>query len=185
MAFDKIIDSAALDANLTQIANAIRSKGGTSAALAFPAGFESAIAAIKTGGACEVHKITFASNVAGSGAAKTLLTGNQFIKDNYAKDGFYVLMLATSPVTAGVYNILGVYHGNRQLANGISASYGFHFLFNSGGTGTASAAASGKVNGSTWNVGFRATSAGKLDIYLPASRNIAAGTYEVCLVCEE
>ncbi len=38
------------DTELTSIANAIRSKGGTSARLSFPAGFVSAINAISTGG---------------------------------------------------------------------------------------------------------------------------------------
>lgn len=51
MAIDKAVDSAALEANLTTIANAIREKAGTSGALAFPAGFAEAIAGIKAGGA--------------------------------------------------------------------------------------------------------------------------------------
>ena len=38
------------DTDLTAVANAIRTKGGTSAALAFPAGFVSAVQAIPTGG---------------------------------------------------------------------------------------------------------------------------------------
>lgn len=50
MAYDKLIDSAALDANLTSIADAIRAKAGTSDKLAFPAGFAEAIAAIEAGG---------------------------------------------------------------------------------------------------------------------------------------
>lgn len=50
MAVDKLVDSTQLDADLTSVANAIRTKGGTSAALAFPAGFVSAIAAIPSGG---------------------------------------------------------------------------------------------------------------------------------------
>ena len=50
MAYDKVIDSAKLDADLTTVADAIRSKGGTSEALAFPAGFVSAIEAIEAGG---------------------------------------------------------------------------------------------------------------------------------------
>ena len=40
----------ATDTDLTSVANAIRTKGGTSAQLAFPSGFVSAIAAIPTGG---------------------------------------------------------------------------------------------------------------------------------------
>lgn len=50
MAVDKLVDSSQLDADLTSVANAIRTKGGTSAQLAFPAGFVSAIDAIQTGG---------------------------------------------------------------------------------------------------------------------------------------
>ena len=49
MAIDKAVDSGALNANLTSVANAIRTKGGTSAQLAFPTGFVSAINAIPTG----------------------------------------------------------------------------------------------------------------------------------------
>lgn len=50
MAFDKVVDSAVLESGLTSIANAIREKAGTSDALAFPAGFAEAIAAIQAGG---------------------------------------------------------------------------------------------------------------------------------------
>ena len=50
MAVDKLVDSTQLDADLTSVANAIRTKGGTSAQLAFPAEFVSAIGDIETGG---------------------------------------------------------------------------------------------------------------------------------------
>lgn len=50
MALDKLVDGAQLDADLTSVANAIRTKGGTSAQLAFPAGFVNAVDAIPTGG---------------------------------------------------------------------------------------------------------------------------------------
>lgn len=50
MAVDKLVDSTQLDADLTSVANAIRTKGGTSASLAFPADFVSAIADIPSGG---------------------------------------------------------------------------------------------------------------------------------------
>ena len=49
MAYDKVIDSSALDANLASIAEAIRTKGGTTDQLVFPAGFISAIEAISAG----------------------------------------------------------------------------------------------------------------------------------------
>ena len=49
MALDKAVDSAQLNADLTVVADAIRTKGGTSAQLAFPDGFVSAVQAIQTG----------------------------------------------------------------------------------------------------------------------------------------
>lgn len=50
MAVDKLVDSAQLDTDLTAVADAIRTKGGTSASLSFPSGFVDAIEAIETGG---------------------------------------------------------------------------------------------------------------------------------------
>ena len=50
MSLDKLVDSSQLDTDLTSVANAIRTKGGTSAQLAFPAGFVSAIENIPSGG---------------------------------------------------------------------------------------------------------------------------------------
>lgn len=50
MAYDKVVDSAVLDAGLKQIADAIREKGGTSDTLAFPTAMAEAIAAIEAGG---------------------------------------------------------------------------------------------------------------------------------------
>ena len=49
MAYDKVVDSASLDSKLTQVADAIRTKGNTSADLQFPSGFISAVQAIRTG----------------------------------------------------------------------------------------------------------------------------------------
>lgn len=50
MALDKLVDSGQLDSDLEDVADAIRAKGGTSASLAFPAGFVQAIADIPSGG---------------------------------------------------------------------------------------------------------------------------------------
>lgn len=50
MAYDKVVDSAVLDAGLKQVADAIREKGGTSDNLAFPTGMAAAVSAIQAGG---------------------------------------------------------------------------------------------------------------------------------------
>ena len=57
MAVDKLVDSTQLDTDLTSVANAIRTKGGTSAQLAFPAGFVSAVEAIPSSGGYTVDQI--------------------------------------------------------------------------------------------------------------------------------
>ena len=61
MAYDKVVDSAVLNAGLKQIADAIREKGGTSDVLAFPAGMAEAIADIAAsgGGSVAQGSITF------------------------------------------------------------------------------------------------------------------------------
>lgn len=56
MALDKLVDSAALDASLTSVANVIRAKGGTSGTLAFPAGFVAAVEAIPKKETVEWHQ---------------------------------------------------------------------------------------------------------------------------------
>ena len=47
MAYDKIVDSSALDANLTSVAEAIREKAGTTETLVFPEGFVEAVDSIE------------------------------------------------------------------------------------------------------------------------------------------
>ena len=50
MALDKVVDSAALDAGMTAVADTIRAKAGTIDPLAWPDGFVAAISGIETGG---------------------------------------------------------------------------------------------------------------------------------------
>lgn len=72
MAVDKLVDSTQLDADLTSVANAIRTKGGTSASLAFPADFVSAIAAIPTGGGSGITKETVSYTTTGANYANAI-----------------------------------------------------------------------------------------------------------------
>ena len=82
MSVDKLVDSAQLDADLTSVANAIRTKGGTSASLAFPAEFVSAIAAIPTGGGSPTA--TFEATVASSYETISFEAGDYAIPSQYA-----------------------------------------------------------------------------------------------------
>lgn len=79
MAVDKLVDSTQLNADLTSVADAIRAKGGTSASLAFPAGFVDAIGDIETGGGVTVSPLSVTANgtyTAPSGEAYSPVTVN-------------------------------------------------------------------------------------------------------------
>jgi hypothetical protein len=79
MAFDKVIDSAQLEADLTTIANAIREKAGVSDNFNFPTGFAEAITAIEAGGGggLATGAITFDSDVT--------YTGDEDISTNFPR----------------------------------------------------------------------------------------------------
>ena len=94
MSVDKLVDSTQLDSDLTSVANAIRTKGGTSASLAFPAGFVSAIQNIPTGGG---GATTLASGTfVGNNGSDSSITGRQEfnIGSKMAKTDFGVLITA-------------------------------------------------------------------------------------------
>ena len=68
-------------ADLTAVADAIRTKGGTSAELSFPTGFASAIAAISSGaqvasGTVTVSRATTAKIAPGFTASRVCIAGN-------------------------------------------------------------------------------------------------------------
>lgn len=89
MAVDKLVDSTQLDADLTSVANAIRTKGGTSAQLAFPNGFISAIQNIETGGDVLTNEVKQALLQIGQKVAYIDDQGQQYYND---------LMLALYPI---------------------------------------------------------------------------------------
>lgn len=72
MAVDKLVDSSQLNSDLTSVANAIRTKGGTSASLAFPSGFVTAIGNISTGGSSPLVSGTFTGSTSEKGSAKSI-----------------------------------------------------------------------------------------------------------------
>lgn len=187
MAYDKVIDASVLDTNLTSIANAIRSKGGTSASLAFPAGFVNAISAIETGKVTtEVHEITFASDLGnGTNTEKTLLTANAFVKANYAKDCFAVLMYNKSPIPCTAATVMhGVWHGNINIGASDQVRYGIAYKSNNASS-LGMSVMTAKVSGDAYNLAFRAKSTGNLNLYVGSNLILKAGTYRVVLICWE
>ena len=114
MAFDKIVDGTQLDANLVSVANAIRTKGGTSASLAFPNDFIYAINAISGGGGSDTwetiidHSVTINLKNDTSFDSKTPSTTAQeiYAAVNGVKENG--IKIETSAVDFSTYSYLGI-----------------------------------------------------------------------------
>ena len=100
MALDKAVDSAQLNADLTAVADAIRTKGGTSAQLAFPDGFVSAVQAIE--GAPDLQIVVTTS----AGATVTATNGSKTISGTADSTGVCTLTVP-EPGTWSVSATLG------------------------------------------------------------------------------
>lgn len=79
MAYDKLVDSTQLDSDLTSVANAIRTKGGTNSELTFPAGFVSAVNALPQ----------MTGNLAYLGKDAQQVSGEFYSKVDYLKNTLY------------------------------------------------------------------------------------------------
>lgn len=90
--------------NLTAVADAIRTKGGTSAPLVYPAGFVSAIQAIQTGVTPKLVVTTSA------GAAVTAIKGSKTVSGTADADGTCTLELSE----AGEWSVTSSLNGNSR-----------------------------------------------------------------------
>ena len=106
MAVDKLVDSSQLNSDLTSVANAIRTKGGTSAQLAFPADFVTAIGNI-SGGSTLIEKSVNANGVYNASSDSA---------DGYSK---VVVSVPASAVDTGTKSITS--NGTNQDVVGYAA----------------------------------------------------------------
>lgn len=159
MALDKLVDSTLLDADLTSVANAIRTKGGTSASLAFPADFVSAIAAIPSGGGSSIlsGSVTPATNSDGM----TIDVGASFTHfviyatTNPGGNGIKVFRASICDFSATPTNIVSVASNNSgsSLAGSAQESR-CQWFTKSGTTVTCQTGVSGADNPGYWAAGI-------------------------------
>ena len=128
MALDKLVDSAQLDSDLGDVADAIRAKSGGSGQLAFPAGFISEIGSIETGGGGGIETVTISDSGSVSRAIDSntiyVFTGNLTgltISFNDGLDAFYQVVFSvgstvpTISIPSGVNDVCGfVPHKNYK-----------------------------------------------------------------------
>lgn len=173
MSVDKLVDSTQLDADLTSVANAIRTKGGTSGQLAFPSGFVSAIGNISTG--LDIKKLTATVSADTTGTI-TLLTDPQLQKALNDPKGFVMMRyMGVGASTAELMfwfaaNFIIGYSGTtaynclliRATASSINANYNTHGLA-----------------GDNYNGHINITSSGGLLLMNNVTYPLKAGNYEI------
>ena len=135
----------------------------------------------------EHHTITIASDLGaptGNNSLVKMLSNNSFIEEHGGKDGFAVLLVPASPIAGGTNIVHSIYHGNCNIGHTGSARYGFSYISTST-SAVGMVAMTVKVNGTSYNVSFRAASNGDLHIYIANNRTLKAGTYKLVLMCME
>ena len=118
----------------------------------------------------------------GTNKNQVILSGNDFVKTNYANENFFALWYSMDATTAAASTVVGmVYHGNRAMITAKSTAYGF-FIRSTGETAnTALMANTAKLNGSGYNVSLRANSSGNINLYVASAYTVPAGSYLLVL----
>lgn len=147
MAIDKAVDSAALESDLTSVADAIRAKGGISDSLSFPTGMVSAINSISTGVTVQTA----------SGSAKTSSRGLLTLNIGFQPD---LIVLKVGTVSGYEFNLnLALTEKWTSSKAGCTSWYGDDYVYeayvNSIGTTSTSLYVYGYD--SSWNSGAAAS----------------------------
>lgn len=177
MALDKLVDSAQLDADLEDVADAIRAKSGGSGQLAFPAGFISEIQSISTGSSitAEIVKVTVSADKT---SAFNILTGNSFLSSHYSDSGFFVFLVALDNITTTDSVVVNM-SSNIMFSN--SAQYGFGVRTYNGGVALVPVAQSFASKNPVYNGCMYYTDTGNLRVYATSNRILRAGNYAIIM----
>ena len=144
MAFDKVVDSAALDAGMKSVADAIRAKAGTTDLLAWPDGFKTAVEGIQTGGGQAFQCGTVVS-ADGTNLVVACTLDNILIVRKYVTSTRNVVYLlnATLLLAEG----LKIQIGNNSSSNLINQGIGVFSITKQNGQTTFTQTTSIKFNG--------------------------------------
>ena len=130
----------------------------------------------------EIRTLTLSSDITGADKTTVLISGDSFIKEHYADDGFYIVIVPKSTLTAATGKLHFIYHGNKALGSSAVNRYGITY-YSSSASAIGTTQMSAKLNGKGYSVSLRVDSSGNLSIYNTAGRNLVAGEYNVILTC--
>lgn len=130
-----------------------------------------------------VLPITISTDLgAGENKNQALVTGNDFVEQHYADEGFFAMWIPLNATTAVASGVAGmVYQGNRAVLTTKSTYYG-GFIRSTGETASPGyMTATAKISGSGYNVSLRANSSGNINLYVAANYTVPAGDYLLVL----
>lgn len=149
--------------------------------------YASAVVNVPTsgGGSENFHVIPLTLSEIGGTAAvmPTILSGNDFVKANYTKEGFFAMLIPLNAADSvqAAKTVSFIYQGNRAIVNSKAAGYGIR----AEGKGSSSYASGGvhvsKISASGYVVCLRAKSSGDIILYVAANYKVPAGNYLLVL----
>lgn len=129
-----------------------------------------------------VRTVTVSADQTGANNTYTLLSGDEFIKEHYADEGFSALWYLASPVASATGVLHMGYQGNRNIGSTNTVRRGFGYrstsasVLNTAGLTTA-------INGNGYSQHMRVNSNGDLQQYLASGYILKTGTYIIVLTC--
>ena len=144
MALDKVVDSAALDAGMKSVADAIRAKTGTTDLLAWPDGFKAAVEGIQTGG-CQAFQCGTVVSADGTNLVVPCTLDNILIVRKYVTSTRNVAYLLNA--TLLVADGLKIQIGNNSSGNLTNQGIGVFSITKQNGQTTFTQTTSIKFNG--------------------------------------
>ena len=148
--------------------------------------FASAVVNVPASGGSEnfhVFPITLSETGGAAAAMPTILSGNDFVKANYAKDGFFAMLIplnAADSVQAANTTPF-IYHGNRAIVNSKALVYGVRTNGNGSSSYATALCHTSKISASGYVVCLRANSSGNIILYVAANYKVPAGNYLLAL----
>lgn len=169
--------------DLTTVANAIRTKGGTQAQLSFPDGFAAAISNLSSGGSSQITgktiDVTIASNIGVT--TTTIVSNDSDIAEHYADENFVIGIINLTTSLSG-YMALCAIATNKSIGGG----YGICRYTQANGTSYGNTTQSSRPKDSPteyyFHIGVNSSGDITLSSYLNLSRTTwKAGAYKIII----
>lgn len=181
MAQDKTVDSLLLDRGLADIADAIRTRGGTEELLSFPGGMASAIAAIPGGGEDEAEfrkwTVTVASETA---SAKTMyLLNDRWFAEHWDDPRLEAFLIPANETDDTAKTYFAFAYGRNGHMNGTTSIYGFSVRIKGTGSSVTNSTYPLGVSSNTQLGCISVASSGDLKLRAASTCVMPAGDYTV------